>query len=137
MEDYKQQLAEVKVVEFQGAKLNVKFPNVGEMIDIENLKTAYSGGRYGVMLASGVKSMIYAVDVIDAMAFIEIKLKAIRNMLNIPESQSMMSVDSALASELTAWYKQQIAPWYNSMMSKLYEAGNNQPSLNTKGGADA
>ena len=71
------------------------------------------------------------------MAFIEIKLKAIRNMLNIHESQSMMSVDSALASELTAWYKQQIAPWYNSMMSKLYEAGNNQPSLNTKGGADA
>ena len=137
MEDYKKQLSEMKVVEFQGAKLNVKFPNVGEMIDIENLKTAYSGGRYGVMLASGVKSMIYAVDVIDAMAFIEIKLKAIRNMLNIPESQSMMSVDSALASELTAWYKQQIAPWYNSMMSKLYEAGNNQPSLNTKGGADA
>ena len=137
MEDYKKQLSEMKVVEFRGTKLNVKFPNVGEMIDIENLKTAYSGGRYGVMLASGVKSMIYAVDVIDAMAFIEIKLKAVRNMLNIPESQSMMSVDSALASELTAWYKQQIAPWYNSMMSKLYEAGNNQPSLNTKGGADA
>ncbi len=137
MEDYKKQLSEVKAVEFRGAKLNVKFPNVGEMIDIENLKTAYSGGRYGVMLASGVKSMIYAVDVIDAMAFIEIKLKAVRNMLNIPESQSMMSVDSALASELTAWYKQQIAPWYNSMMSKLYEAGNAQPSLNVKGGADA
>ena len=137
MEDYKKQLSEMKVVEFRGAKLNVKFPNFGEMIDSENLKTAYSGGRYGVMLASGVKSMIYAVDVIDAMAFIEIKLKAVRNMLNIPESQSMMSVDSALASELTAWYKQQIAPWYNSMMSKLYEAGNAQPSLNTKGGADA
>lgn len=66
MEDYKKQLSEVKAVEFRGAKLNVKFPNVGEMIDIENLKTAYSGGRYGVMLASGVKSMIYAVDVIDA-----------------------------------------------------------------------
>ena len=81
MEDYKKQLSEVKAVEFRGAKLNVKFPNVGEMIDIENLKTAYSGGRYGVMLASGVKSMIYAVDVIDAMAFIEIKLKAVRNML--------------------------------------------------------
>ena len=137
MKDYMKQLSEVKAVEFRGTKLNVKFPNVGEMIDIENLKTAYSGGRYGVMLASGVKSMIYAVDVIDAMAFIEIKLKAVRNMLNIPESQSMMSVDSALASELTAWYKQQIAPWYNSMMSKLYEAGNAQPSLNAKGGADA
>ena len=137
MEDYKKQLSEVKAVEIRGAKLNVKFPNVGEMIDIENLKTAYSGRRHGVMLASGVKSMIYAVDVIDAMAFIEIKLKAVRNMLNIPESQSMMSVDSALASELTAWYKQQIAPWYNSMMSKLYEAGNAQPSLNAKGGADA
>lgn len=111
MKDYVQQLSEVKVVEFRGTKLNVKFPNVGEMIDIENLKTAYSGGRYGVMLASGVKSMIYAVDVIDAMSFIEIKLKAVRNMLNIPEGQSLMSVDSALASELTAWYKHQIAPW--------------------------
>lgn len=137
MKDYVQQLSEVKVVEFRGTKLNVKFPNVGEMIDIENLKTAYSGGRYGVMLASGVKSMIYAVDVIDAMAFIEIKLKAVRNMLNVPEGQSLMSVDSALASELTAWYKQQIAPWYNSLMSKLYEAGNAQPSLNGDGGKDA
>lgn len=38
MEDYKKQLSEVKAVEFRGAKLNVKFPNVGEMIDIENLK---------------------------------------------------------------------------------------------------
>lgn len=137
MKDYVQQLSEVKVVEFRGTKLNVKFPNVGEMIDIENLKTAYSGGRYGVMLASGVKSMIYAVDVIDAMAFIEIKLKAVRNMLSVPEGQSLMSVDSALASELTAWYKQQIAPWYNSLMSKLYEAGNAQPSLNGDGGKDA
>lgn len=137
MEDYKKQLSEVKAVEFRGTKLNVKFPNVGEMIDIENLKTAYSRGRYGVMLASGVKSMIYAVDVIDAMAFIEIKLKAVRNMLNLPDGQSLMSVDSGLASELTAWYKQQIAPWYNSMMSKLYEAGNAQPSLNEQTGADA
>lgn len=137
MKDYMKQLSEVKVVEFRGTKLNVKFPNVGEMIDIENLKTAYSGGRYGVMLASGVKSMIYAVDVIDAMAFIEIKLKAVRNMLSVPEGQSLMSVDSALASELTAWYKQQIAPWYNSLMSKLYEAGNAQPSLNGDGGENA
>lgn len=137
MKDYVQQLSEVKVVEFRGTKLNVKFPNVGEMIDIENLKTAYSGGRYGVMLASSVKSMIYAVDVIDAMSFIEIKLKAVRNMLNIAEGQSLMSVDSALASELTAWYKHQIAPWYNSLMSKLYEAGSAQPSLNDDGGKDA
>lgn len=127
MEDYKKQLSEVKAVEFRGTKLNVKFPNVGEMIDIENLKTAYSGGRYGVMLASGVKSMLYALDTIDAMAFIEIKLKAVRNMLNIPAEQSLMNIDVILSSELTAWYKQQIAPWYNSMMSKLYEAGNAQP----------
>ena len=35
----------------------VSFPNVGQIIDVESLKQALTGGRYGVMASSGVASM--------------------------------------------------------------------------------
>lgn len=130
MEDLKTQLAEVKSVEFRGTKFNVRFPNVGQMLDIENLKTAYSGGRYGIMLASGVKSMLYAVDTIDAIVFVEICAKQIYDIVHLQQGQSLMNIGAGLAAEITSWYKSQIYPWYSSLMAQLYEAGNSQPLFN-------
>ena len=38
-----------------------KFPNVGQMLDMESLKQALTNNRYGVMAASGIRSMYKAL----------------------------------------------------------------------------
>ena len=43
-----------------------KFPNVGQIIDIDSMKQALSSNRYGNMAASGVVSAYFALDLISA-----------------------------------------------------------------------
>ena len=40
-----------------GATFIAKFPNVGQLIDLESFKQALTSNRYGQMAASGVASM--------------------------------------------------------------------------------
>lgn len=122
---------------FRGTKYPVRFPNVGEMLDIESLKTAYSGGRYGVMVASGVRSMNLALDMIDAMAFIEVKLPQIKAAINLPKGKTLMEMGVRQANELVMWYKAEIAPWYNQIMNELYAEGVSNTEGADAAGADA
>ena len=48
------------------------FPNIGQIIDLESLKQAITSNRYGQMAASGIASMYYALDLVDAIAFYQI-----------------------------------------------------------------
>jgi len=46
-----------------------KFPNVGQIIDLESFKQALTNNRYGQMAMSGIASMYFALDLVDAIAF--------------------------------------------------------------------
>lgn len=94
----------------------VNFPNVGQLIDLESLRLALSGNRYGNMIASGVASMYNALDIIDAISFFQICAPEVGKHFNI-ENYMEMQIDE-LSDIMKAW-RNEIQPWYNGVLQDI------------------
>lgn len=117
-----------KACEFRGEKLIVKFPNVGQLLDMESMKQSLTSNRYGTMATSGVKSMYFALDLVDAIVFIQVLCPKVKRMLEI-DNYTLMS--PLAAKELIKFYKEEILPWYSEVSKELYlsiEADVEQPA---------
>jgi len=116
----------------------VKYPTVGQLLEIESLKQSMSGGRYGIMAISGVKSMEFALDLIDSIAYFSILIPELRKQLEI---KSFLDLDAITAKKLTITYRKQFNPWYKQLeeeMSKLdddiiTDSNNGKDSTTTEG----
>lgn len=116
-----EKLERQKTFTFKGEKVTVQFPNVGQMIDMESLKQSLTGNKYGSMSASGVKSMFFALDMVDALCFFEIMCPKIKRIMEI---KSFTTLNPEDMKDVVAVYKEHVAPWYNKMLADLYEVGN-------------
>lgn len=114
-------------IEFKGVKIIVKFPNVGQLIDIEAAKQALTNNKYGAMASSGVKSMIYALDIVDALVFVQIMCPKIKMMMDAADFTSLSPEDT---EDLVMVYKTQIMPWYQKVLDQLYSSSNGKPKGN-------
>lgn len=95
-----------------------KFPNIGQIIDLESLKQALTNNRYGQMVASGVASMYYALDLVDAIAFYQIVVPDVAKYFDI-RNYASLSVDKSKA--LVDAYQNQIKPWFDETLNELKE----------------
>ena len=111
-----------KTFTFRGEKVTVKFPNVGQMIDMESLKQSLTGNKYGSMSASGVKSMFFALDMVDALSFFEVMCPKIKRILEVKSFTEMSPEEMKPVVEV---YKEHVAPWYNKLLADLYNVGEN------------
>jgi len=102
---------------YKGEKIIVKFPNVGQLIDMESMKQALTNNRYGAMAASGAKSMYLALDLVDAISFLQIMCPKIKRMLGGISYTEMSPIG---AKELVSLYKEEILPWYSDVSKELY-----------------
>ena len=114
---------------FRGANLIVKFPNVGQILDMESLKLALTGNRYGAMSASGVKSMFFALDLVDAISFISIMCPQLKNIVTV---NNYLDLSADESNELISFYKDQIFPWYSEVQKQLYSLGNGEATEQQK-----
>lgn len=93
-----------------------KFPNVGQLIDLESLKQALTNNRYGQMVMSGVASMYQALDLVDAIAFFQVVVPDVAKYYNI---QNYANLDYDKAVDLVDAYQKQIKPWFDKTMDEL------------------
>lgn len=93
-----------------------KFPNVGQMLDMESLKQALTNNRYGVMAASGIRSMYKALDTVDAIAFFQVCAPEVAKYFSI-ESYIALSQDKIKV--YVDAYNEQIKPWFEQLMQEL------------------
>ena len=106
----------VKEFKIGEKKFTDKFPNVGQIIDLESMKQALSGGRYGAMVASGLSTAYYGLDLIDAIAFYQVVTPEVGKYYDI---KSYAELDLAAAQDLIRAYKEQIQPWYVETMNEI------------------
>ena len=92
------------------------FPNVGQLIDMESLKQALTNNRYGVMAQSGVASMYDALDMVDAIAFLQVVVPDVARYLNI---KSYAALPPERMRQFVEAYTKEIRPWYDSVMKEL------------------
>lgn len=93
-----------------------KFPNVGQIIDLESLKQALTNNRYGQMAISGISSMYNALDLVDAVSFYQIVMPEVGKYYDI---RNYAEMDLDKIQDLIRAYQEQIKPWYDQTMAEL------------------
>ena len=99
-----------------GLTFTAKFPNVGQLIDLESFKQALTNNRYGQMASSGVMSMYHALDLVDAIAFYQVVTPEVARRFDI-SNYSQMGLDEI--KHLLEAYQKEIKPWFDKTMSEL------------------
>jgi hypothetical protein len=97
----------------------VEYPTIGQMMDVESLKLAYSKGKYTEMILSGTKWMSRVLNYVDMLAYFTVMC---------PDLIKDSKVDLAnldlldVHKGMLGVYKDQFLPWWNeyeAMISKL------------------
>ena len=112
-------------ITYNDKKFTVKFPNVGQLMDIESLKMALTGGKYGTFAASGIKSMYFVLDMVDAISFFSVMCPRLKNFItqeDVDVDYTQMKPESV--KPLVDIYKKDVVPWYNKIMTNLYASTN-------------
>lgn len=94
----------------------VDFPNVGQLIDLESLKQALTSNKYGVMAQSGIRSMYYALDIVDTIAFFQVCVPSVSKYYDI---KNYTTLPPDKVNELMEVYLKEIKPWFDSIMNEL------------------
>ena len=111
------------VINYNGKKFQVKFPNVGQMIDIESLKSALTGGKYGAFAASGIKSMYFVLDMVDTIAFLSVVCPNLkRYVAGDEDGLEYTEMKPETIKALVNIYKKEILPWYSKILDQLYSS---------------
>lgn len=122
------------VVDYEGRKFRIKFPNVGQLIDIESLKNGLTSGKYGQFAASGIKSMYLILDIVDTVAFLTVMCPKLRDYITDgDEDMDYMRMPPETAKKLVKTYKEQILPWYNRILTQLADVTNAEEEDDDKG----
>lgn len=112
-------------INYKGKNFIIKFPNVGQMIDIESMKNALTGGKYGSFAASGIKSMYFVLDIVDTIAFLTVMCPKLRNFVTEEEDEvDYTQMKPETVKELIDIYKKDILPWYSKILEQLYSSAN-------------
>lgn len=112
-------------ITYNDKKFIIKFPNVGQLMDIEALKMALTGGKYGTFAASGIKSMYFVLDMVDAIAFFSVMCPRLKNFITEEDTDvDYTQMNPQSIKPLVDIYKKEVMPWYNKMMSELYASTN-------------
>lgn len=93
-----------------------KFPNVGQLIDLESYKQSLTNGRYGQMAASGIRSQYYALDLIDAIVFFQVVTPEVGKYFDIA---NYANISLEKAKSFIEVYQTEIRPWFESTMNEL------------------
>lgn len=97
-------------------QFTAKFPNVGQIIDLDAMKQALSGNRYGSMAASGLASAYYALDLIDAISFYQIVCPEVGRYYDI-KNYADLELDKV--EDLMKAWKDEIQPWFIETMNEI------------------
>lgn len=109
-------MEKIKAFKIGQKQFTAKFPNVGQIIDLDALKQALSGNRYGSMAASGLSSAYYALDLIDAIAFYQIVCPEVGRYYDI---SNYAELDLEEMKDLMKAWKDEIQPWFVETMNEI------------------
>lgn len=107
---------------------SVKFPTIGQMMDIENMKMALTNGSYADMLRSGLKSSFYNTEMVDTISHFWVLIPELRTDLAV---KTYTELDPFLGKKMLKVYRQQFLPWYEVLMTELMseEIDNKVPAI--------
>lgn len=109
------------LIKLFGNDYTIKFPNAGQIIDIENLKVAITKGSYSTMAASavGIPTQELALDLVDAIACFSVLIPELKSLLEEKDISSILEMDLKQAKEIRTVYNKKFWPWYKEILDDL------------------
>lgn len=104
-------------IEVSGNKYSIDFPNVGQYIEIENLKMSLTNGMYPQMALSPLKGAYFAIKLVDAISIFSVLVPKMREKLSGVKSYN--DLDLVLGKQLVSVYEKQFMKWYQDWMNIL------------------
>jgi hypothetical protein len=112
------ELAKSIKIKIQDNEYTIKFPNIGQIIDIESNKIGYSNGRYSQMARSGIVSTNIALELVEMTATFSVVIPQFITDLRVT---SLFDLDPIAAKELCKEYREKFVPWYSEWIMLLKE----------------
>lgn len=103
----------------------VKFPNIGQLIEIERGKKRMSDG-YDYELASGSADSAYAKILIDMTVTFSILIPTLLKDLNVKSIYDLSLVESKPMVDV---YLETYLPWYQEWVGVINKIGKDQPEI--------
>lgn len=96
----------------------VKFPSVGQLLEIEAMKMAYTNNAYATLVQSGMKSSSFALDMADCFSTFGVLIPELLKDLGI---KSFTQLDAFEAKKIVRVYVKQFQPWMTDLLTDLYK----------------
>jgi hypothetical protein len=109
-----------KKIPISGKDYIVNFPSVGQILDIESLKSALTNGQYGDFVNMGTKTATDALDLVDAFSVFSILIPELKDELNV---KTFMEMDPFIAKKYVNAYKKHFFPWFKEINDELRKFG--------------
>lgn len=97
-----------------GVETLANYPNVGDLMKIENIKMDLTGGSYGQLATSGHYTALALLDAVDAFSYFAVLAPKLE--LKMDEFEKMETEQVAL---YIAAYKNELKPWISEVEQKL------------------
>ncbi len=104
-------------ISFGGANHTIKFPTVGQIMDIEQRKQILTANTYGAMVRTSTVASVFNITLTDAIACFGVLIPKLTKELDVKSYLEMPALDG---KELVKVYKEQFRPWYNKFLKELY-----------------
>ncbi len=113
-------LSQGLVVKIANMNYQIKYPNVGEILEIDNKKMLLTNGKYAEYIASPImtKSLKFVIELVDAMSHFSVLIPDLTKQLDV---NSYLDIDLVTGKELIKVYKTQFEPWYEELMKFIHD----------------
>lgn len=111
-------LQKQKQIIIEGNTYSIEFPNVGQYLDIENMKMMLTNNTYSALLQSRLRTAYFAIDLVDAISVMYVLIPGLRKDLNV---KNYNELDTFMAKKIVKVYQEQIKPWYDELMNDLLD----------------
>lgn len=109
-------MIETKVLKIEGRDILAKFPNVGQLMDIESTKLALTNNNYITLSASPLRIHSEELDIIDAISYLLIICPEIKEIYDI---KNIREISIEVSKKLLNIYHEQFIDWFSEIMKNL------------------
>lgn len=101
-----------------GRDYEVLFPNIGQMMDIEQSKLSLTNNRYVDFALSPLMNHRFIMDYTDAISYLSNLIPTLKKDLGV---EKWGDVQPSMSKAIIDVYKTQFLPWFKPLLDDLYD----------------
>lgn len=105
-----------KFIKIMNQLFEVSYPNVGQKLQIENVKLLLTDNNYGDLARSRHTTALELLDLVDAVAYFSILIPEIKSTLNLAD---FLNMDAKRSKAYVKAFKKEFTPWFDAIEEEL------------------